>query len=512
MSTGKTLLPAAPAILTAPRVPSHAHLAGVLDEMFLDYQRLADHDQAVGLFMRVWSRQIGKTMKAAWRAVRRRFTGVTHLDCTYSSHSEGSGRDFMETAARFARDVFGVMMDIEGIDSTEAFETKVMSIRCPMVRGRTPIIRAISSNPTQFRGRKGDIIQDEAGFQPQLQEAYDAAQPCLTIGGAHEVLTSAGHVGTFAHALYEMGMRRLDPSGPGGPPRPGDLPVRLQVVTIDDAIASGLVERLNLIGGRSETREEFRERMRGQCRSQEIWDREFLCKWSSDGDSYYPWTLLQKAINPEDARTRSGDARTFHSTLNAFIADIVRHGEVCGQMVAGSDVGRHHNRFTIRVRGKVGTVWRIVGALRVQGISFDQMEAAIHAVMSVETKARGRVNRMCIDATGLGMQLAERMVTRHRHRVEAVHWTGPVREDCAGKARSMFDSGEASLSDEHDVNAQYNAIRREVTSANNVRLVFGKESADGNHSDDLAADWMAFHAISSRPEPRGFLSVKGALA
>lgn len=481
----------APTIVTASRVPSHAHLASVLDEFFPPFQRAADHDDAVGLFMRVWSRQIGKTMGQAWRVVRRRFTGLSNRDCTYSSHSERSGRDFMGECARFAKDVFGVMLDIEGIDSTEAFDTKIMSIRCPAVRGRTPEILAISSNPTQFRGNHGDVIQDEAGFQPQLEEAYDAAQPCLTTGGAHEVLTSAGYVGTFAHALYEMGLRRLDPSGPGGGPRPIDLPVRLQVVTIDDAIAGGFVERMNLINGLNETREAFRERIRGQCRSQEIWDREYLCKWSSDADSYYPWPLLQKCVNPDDA--------TPTTSLDEFLRDIRRVGENAGQLVAGVDVGRKNDRFVIVARARIGTVWRVAGTLSMRDTTFDAMEAAIHATMGTETKARGRVQRMCIDATGLGMQLAERMVTRYRSRVEAVNWTGPVREDCGGKARSMFESGEASLPADPTLSGEYNAVRREVTSANNTRLVFG--DVESGHSDHLAADWMAFHAISSRPTP-----------
>jgi phage FluMu gp28-like protein len=477
---------------TAARVPSHAHLVSVLDEMFLPYQRRADHDEAVGLFLRVWSRQVGKTMCAAWQAVRRRFTGATHLDLTYSSHSEGSGRDFMETAARFARDVFGVLLDIEGIDSGEAFETKVMSIRCPVVKGRAPIIRAISSNPTQFRGRKGDIRQDEAAFQPQLQEAYDAAQPCLTIGGAHELLTSAGFVGTFAHSIYEMGMRRLDPSGPAGAPRPTDLPVRLQVVTIDDAIADGLVERLNLISGRRESREEFRERMRSQCRSQEIWDREFLCKWSSDADSYYPWTILQPVMRADDA--------TPTESVTAFVESVRRIGEASGRLVAGVDVARKNDRFAIVVRAKIGTIWRTAGILSLKDQSFDAMEAAIAQTMAIETKARGRVSRICIDATGLGMQLAERTVAKYRHRAEAVPWTTAVREDCAGKARAMFERGEATLPGEPTLARQYHGVRREITSANNTRLVM-TDGGDG-HSDELAADWMAMHAIESAPVAR----------
>ena len=50
------------------------------------------------------------------------------------------------------------------------------------------------------------------------------------------------------------------------------------------------------------------------------------------------------------------------------------------------------------------------------------------------------MRRCCIDATGLGMQLAERAQERFgKYYVEGIHFSGPVKEDLAYPVKAAFE-------------------------------------------------------------------------
>ena len=104
-----------------------------------------------------------------------------------------------------------------------------------------------------------------------------------------------------------------------------------------------------------------------------------------------------------------------------------------------------------------------------------------------------RVERLCIDATGIGMMLAEEMQERHgKYRVESVTFTGPVKASLAMPVRAAFESrGIRILADDvlrHDLHK----IVRSVTAAGNVRYDAGRD--EYGHSDRFWALALAVHA------------------
>src|SRR5204863_7924891 len=108
------------------------------------------------------------------------------------------------------------------------------------------------------------------------------------------------------------------------------------------------------------------------------------------------------------------------------------------------------------------------------------------------------VKRACIDATGMGMQLAERARERFGWKVEAVTFTPTVKEDLAFTLRRDFEDRKLRIVRDDNLRSDLRALRKEVTSSGNIR--FAGES-DDSHCDRTWAKALRQHAARVRRTP-----------
>ena len=101
------------------------------------------------------------------------------------------------------------------------------------------------------------------------------------------------------------------------------------------------------------------------------------------------------------------------------------------------------------------------------------------------------VRRACIDATGLGNQMAEEAVQRWGYRAEGVTFTSQVKQDLAGPMRMAHEDRKIRYPREEALRADLRGVKKEVTSAGNIRFV--GEAAD-SHCDRFWAKALALHA------------------
>ena len=118
--------------------------------------------------------------------------------------------------------------------------------------------------------------------------------------------------------------------------------------------------------------------------------------------------------------------------------------------------------------------------------TFDEIEHELFRVMELK-----QVQRTCIDATGLGMQLAERAEGKFGWTVEAVSFTAPLKEQLAYALRTALEQRRLRLDPDPKLRADLRGIRKEVTAAGNFR--FSGESKDG-HCDRFWAKALRQHA------------------
>lgn len=482
VAAGPAFISPAPAAETPTTIAEHS--GG--ESLLLGYQRRWCEDQSK---IKVWrkSRRIGATMAEAFDCVARRISGQVNRDYFFASADESAAREFMEYVRAFAG-VLGHVLEVLEVEPSKEFDVLTLQATFPEVRGRCPRIVAMTSNPTRFRSKGGDVCLDEFAHHPKQREMWKAAYPTIMWGGTIRVLSTENGEDTFFHAKLVMSaLRRIDPAGHGAP-RSDDLPVSLHTTSIVDAIADGLVERINVVTGSSQTRDEFLAEVRAGSGDIDIFLEEFMCVASQDGSTYYTGVLTNVCVRGDDARPTED--------LATFLADVRRIGRPCGQLFAGVDVGRKKDLFVIWVLAPIGGLHRTAGVFILDRKPFKEMTIAIAGLMALETESRGRVSRLCVDATGLGMQLAEECRQKYGYRAEEVTWKHEVIMDCGGKLRTMFEDRTISIPDDPETLAELRCVKKHVTSAGNVRLLFELDNVS-SHLDRVAAMWMAVHSLDT---------------
>jgi phage FluMu gp28-like protein len=476
---------AAGAALSSPAVQAKPETtpAGV----FLPYQVAWILDEGP---VAIWetSRRNGADWTEAFRVVRERMSGARTCDYWYSSADESAAAEFVRYAQTWAVELYGAVLEIvEGVEQFEGRDVKTMSIQLPDVNGRRPRITAMASSPKAFRSKGGDVGISELAFHQHAAELWKAAVPVTMWGGRIRVIST--HHGVKSKFNELLGQARNTAAGGG---RPTDLRASVHRTTIHDAVEQGLVERINQVTGQSLTREEFIEREQAKCGDATVWAEEYECRPSEEASSYFPFDLLRPSAAPAVV-TDNPDI-----FIAAVIAAAMADGVEC--LYAGADIGRVSDLFAVWVLAKRGGMRTTAAVLGMRGASFEMMEAVFHRLMALGVGGgRVTVRRLCIDATGLGMQIAERMGTRYRTRVEGVKVTATVKEDLVTTFRRDVEERTITVPDELGVLAELNSFRKEVTTAGNIRYV-ADDSREG-HADRAFAGFLATHA-AKRTGPR----------
>jgi phage FluMu gp28-like protein len=476
--------------------------------LFLPYQeRWLDDNSPVKLWEK--SRRIGADYVESYRCVVTRLLGENTRDYWYSSADESAAVEQMEYMKSWLKMFNAVFTEQHGEEMIDGDSVKVMSLRLPMIAGRAARITVMTSSPKRFRSKGGDVCLSELAFHQRPDEMWKAATPTTTWGGDLAALSSHNGETSKFNTLIGQARRRTDPAT-HGPAREGDLIASVHRTTIDDAIADGLVEKINETQGTAFSRAEFRANLRSKCASEDAWLEEYMCVPSAQSASFFPTVLLRDCVSKHAARPTDD--------LGAFLAGIEARCEKpadgkplalgAERLAVGCDVGRKQDRFVIWVTGRVGTQRVTLGVLVYQGRNFAEMETAINALMC-RIFVQQRVRRLAIDATGLGMQIAERSVGAFRTRCEAVTMTAAVKEDMFTRARAAFEERTFGLPDDDRVLADWTMIRREVTVAGNSR--YSAEANEHGHADMATAGALALVADESAASPMRAVEVLGGV-
>ncbi|MDB5297940.1 MAG: hypothetical protein JWO31_3923 [Phycisphaerales bacterium] len=488
----KTVSPKAASAKAAPVTATPSGLRGY----FLPYQiRWICDEHPVSVAEK--SRRVGWTYASAYRAVSRRLRLGT--DLFYTSADRTAAREFVEDCCRWAR-AFRAAADDRGEDVIDDAGMTAFVVRF----GNGARVVAGSSRPAFFRGKGGDADADEFAFHERPRDLYKAMQPAALIWG-HQLRAWSTHNGddSFFHQLVKQAggggdaaaseartaaaavasaspppaaTSATDPAGETSPMT--NQRISGHRVTLLDAVNQGLVERIRGLSAPDLTaRRDFVDEVRASCPDEAAWQEEYLCRPAAEGSALlgYPAIAGCEAANLQlcDVEAVAGDAGG-------------------GPLYAGFDVGRKQDRSVLWVVERVGDVlW--TRCVRVMG---DAMFAAQEGLLDRLMQGR-RVKRLCVDSTGIGMMLAERLAGRHGHRVEPVHFTAAVKAELAMPLVRLFQGRLVRVPADPAVREDLHKVRRTVTAAHHVRLAAPRD-ADG-HADRFWALALACHAAERSP-------------
>ncbi|MEO0966228.1 MAG: terminase family protein [Planctomycetota bacterium] len=421
--------------------------------VLLPYQEAWRRD---GSRMKIWekSRRIGATYVEANDAVMSRLTRQRRSHYWFSSADESAAFEFADYC-RFWLKVAGTVVEIVTEDVRDDLTGRDAKAFVVAVQGQR--VTAMSSNPRRFRSKGGDVCLDEYGFHDDPRRMWAAAYPTITWGDSIRVMSTHNGEGSEFHKKVLAG----EPFAEGVDRRDT---FSVHRVTIHDAVAQGLVAKINDIKGTSMSDAEFLAACRAGCQTEDDWLQEFMAIPSKDATAWLPYELIEAC---------ESDAA----------GDPARYAD--GQRYIGMDIGEQHDRTVIWTLERVGDVlWTR------EVVVFTDEPMSVKEKALLDRLAHPKVVRAVVDATGLGTQIGQ--AAERTNKAEAVKFTLPVKDELASPLRGLFEDRRVRVPGDSDTREQLHAIRMSRTAGGTPR--YDAARTEDGHADKFWALAMACHA------------------
>ena len=169
------------------------------------------------------------------------------MDTWYIGYNKDMAQEFIRDCADWAKTYGLAASEIEETEEIFKDGDEEKAILAYVIRFSSGWrITALSSRPSNLRGKQGRVIIDEAAFHDDLPELLKAAMALLMWGGqVHIISTHNGVDNPFNELVTDV--------------REGKKPYSLHTITFYDAVRDGLYQRICLRLGREWTRESENE-------------------------------------------------------------------------------------------------------------------------------------------------------------------------------------------------------------------------------------------------------------
>jgi len=425
----------------------------VSEKYFMTYQAAWINDTA-HLKIVEKSRQIGLSYADSYDSVRKA-AQIKGRDVWVMSRDEVQAKQYILYCKRWSNVLHYAAEDhgeqVFTMDNGKPVKIQVLSF----ASGAN--IYALSSNPDAIVGKTGHVKLDEFALHKEQRQLYAVAKPVIQWGGTLSIISTHRGVNTQFNQIITDIKQRGNKMG-----------WSLHTIPIQKAVDQGIVEKINAATGKNESREEWLARQRAECLDEESWLQEYCCVPADEASAFISYDMITAC---ED---------------DAAAKDFAYLEKCTNPLYIGYDVARTKHLSVIDVEEKVGDVFWERMRIELQNKSFAEQEFELSRLMALPM-----VRRVCIDATGLGMQLAERAVERYGYRAEGVRFSGPVKEQLAFPLRAAHEDRTLRYGRDEKLRADLRGIKKETTIAGNIRFI--GESED-SHCDRFWGKALALHA------------------
>ncbi|MBN1489384.1 MAG: terminase family protein [Phycisphaerae bacterium] len=406
--TMATQTPTATRPLAASSVPASVRALVPL----LAYQR-EDVESAARFNWCCWSRQIGKSFT---KSLRRLLRGLERgRNQVFLSAGERQSRELMLKTQQHCR-ALQIAAELHSHDWLAGVEFRHLEIRLP---GDIRII-GLPANPQTVRGFTGDVFLDEFAMHQDDREIWAAVFPTILRGdGELDVASTPKGVGNLFASLR------------------GNDRFRHSVVTLYDAVAQGL--------------ELDPEEIRLSMNDETLFRQEFLCEFLDEVNAFLTYELI--ACCEEDACSREIDWAALATR---------KHG-----VFVGVDVGRRRDLTVFWVLTTAGDALTTLGVLELRNEPFREQYALLQRLLAMRA-----VERCCIDATGIGMAMAEAAQDDFGSaRVEAVMFSPGVKDRLATGLKRRMEDRTLRVPADRAIREDLHAVRWDATAGALGRFV-----------------------------------------
>ena len=448
------------------------------DALLLPYQKRWVLDPARIKVMEK-SRQIGISWASAYSLVRRKALADARYDAWVSSRDEIQARLFLDDCKHFAGILHTAVRDL-GVQLIEDEKTYVLEF------ANSCKINSMSSSPDAQAGKRGDRLLDEFALHKDPRKLYAIAYPGITWGGQLEMVsTHRGSHNFFNEIITEIREK-------GNPKK-----ISLHRVTLEDALNDGFLYRLQQKLAPDDERQEMDETdyfnfIKGGCADEESFLQEYMCVPADDAAAVLTYDQIAAC---EYDRNPANISDPYDLSDLLALRSLGGGGSDSKALYIGVDVGRNHDLTVIWVNSFEGERHLCRRLICLKNLKFSAQEEILYSFLALPN-----MRRCCIDASGLGMQLAERAADRFgSYRVEGVKFSGPVKEELAYPFRAAFEDLNIRIPADPKLRADLRAIKKETTAAGNIR--FSADRGENGHSDRFWAGALALHARGGNDGP-----------
>jgi len=420
---------------TEPIVRAPATVAPVIP--LLEYQR-ADVESPDRMRWCCWSRQTGKSFT---KSLRRLLRGLLRRRTQILlSAGERQSRELMAKVRQHCA-ALRIACEAVGDGCFAGTGSRQLELRLP---GGVRII-GLPANPHTARGYTGDVLLDEFAMHANDRGIWAALFPTLLRGdGELDVAsTPKGISNVFARLRDNSQFSH-------------------STLTLPDAVRQGLPVDIDAI--------------RRGLGDDELFRQEFLCEFLDEATAYL--TYAQIAACEDPALDRYQPAHELDPREELFV---------------GVDVGRRRDLTVIWVLARQGTQMLTRSVVELAGATFRAQFERLGEYLALRN-----LRRCCIDAGGLGMQLAEEAQVRFgRHRVEGVTFTAALKSQIAGRLRIAVEDHTIRIPVDEAIRNDWHSVERRVSASGQIAL--GAPRHGGHHADRFWAAALAVHAAEDAP-------------
>ncbi len=422
------------------------------------------------------SRQIGMSWATAYALVRRKSMQAARGDAWISSRDDLQARLFKEDCNSFAGILHTAATDM-GLQVVDE-ERKASAYVLAFANGCR--IHSMSSNPDAQAGKRGDRVLDEFALHPDPRKLWAIAYPGITWGGQLEVISTHRGSNNLFNQLIQDIRHNGNPMG-----------ISLHRVTLQDALEQGFLDKLKAKLPADDPRQDmdagaYFDFIRAGCVDEESFQQEYMCQPSDDSSAFIGYELIDGCTMPAGERWE-------------LPLDPTK------EYYAGMDIARKHDLTVFYLIEKDGHRRITRRVIVMKNTPFAQQAALVDSYAALP-----HVRRICMDATGIGAQLAEDARSRHGYKVEPVTFTAGVKEDLAVTLRRVMEDSALRMPALPELIADLRKIKKSTTSAGNVRYEGERGHGDDGHADRFWALALAVHAAKPGQDC-GHIGVLGAV-
>jgi phage FluMu gp28-like protein len=438
------------------------------------------------------SRRVGITWAEAADAALSA-AAISGMDTWYLGYNRDMAREFVETAAAWARQFNKAAHAIEEI-ALEDERRDLLAYRIRFASGHK--IVALSSRPSNLRGKQGRAVIDEAAFHDDLPELLKAAMAFTMWGGLVRVIsTHNGAENPFNELVNDI--------------RAGRRPFSLHRVTLDDAIGEGLYHRICQKAGRRYSAAAEREwRARIFAEYGDAAAEELLCVPRASSGAFLSSMLIESRMRAGVPVLRWEVAAEFSERPEEYRVGAAR--EWCERNLDpalarldnlmscfGEDFGRNGDLsvfWPLQIQSNL--VRRTPFVVELRRVPFRQQEQILFYIIDRLPRLIGGA----LDARGNGQYLAETARQRYGARVEQVMLSAQWYRENMPRYKAAFEDGMVELPRDAEILADHRALAIE----NGYAHVPERRDQKGRHGDAGIAGALAYYASSIRAQETAY--------